>query len=665
MAAQSLDLLAVNTLRFLSVDQVEAANSGHPGLPLGAAPMAYVLFRRHLRFHPGRPDWFGRDRFVLSAGHGSALLYSVLHLFGYDLELDQLKAFRQLGSLTPGHPEYGLTPGVEATTGPLGQGSANVVGMAIAEEWQTAHYGPLFRRHTYALVSDGDLMEGISGEAASLAGHLKLGRLICLYDANSISLDGPTSAAFTEDAGKRYEAYGWQVLEVADGNDLDAIDSAIAQAKAKEDQPSLIIIRTIIGFGSPKAGTADVHGAPLGKEGTKAAKAALGWPEEPAFLIPDEARAIAEEAQAKGSELVRQWEEEFDSLIQDDPAKGAQVQAMVEGWLPENWDEPLKNLEFKEAAMATRDAGKAVLNAVAASIPWLVGGAADLASSTKTVIGGSPAFSADDRSGRNVWFGVREHAMGAAVNGMALSGLVPFGSTFLVFSDYMRGAIRLSSLMKLPVLWIFTHDSVFVGEDGPTHQPIEHVASLRLIPGMKVFRPADAYETAACFREAIASQGPACIILTRQALPVMKEQKEAIWEGVAKGAYCVYSPASPEQVSFRATGSEVSLALEAARKLDEEGFGASVYSIPCRELLEEAGLEELQDYYEPVGPVITVEAGRTSGWEDELLIAGGMTHGINTFGESGPGKAVYNHLGLSVEELMETARLLGDEEGEV
>lgn len=653
--SSTIDSLAVNTLRFLSIDQVEAANSGHPGLPLGAAPMAYALYSRHLKFDPLKPDWMNRDRFVLSAGHGSALLYSLLYLFGYEISLDDLKSFRQMGSKTPGHPEYGMTPGVEATTGPLGQGLGMSVGMAIAEAWMNHRYKGLIDFHTYALVSDGDLMEGIGAEAASLAGHLGLGKLICLYDNNDISLDGPCERAFTEDVAGRFRACGWQVLEVADGNDVDAIDSAITQAKANTDQPTLISIKTVIGFGSPKAGTAAAHGAPLGASGAQSTKEAAGWPLEP-FSVPAEAAALSMDFRERGEKLLAEWENKFNRLEDTDPDLAAELIHIGSGTLPGDWDSLISELSVPEKPTATRDAGKAALNALAAQIPWLIGGSADLSSSTKTVIEGSPVFSKSDRSGRNIWFGVREHAMGAICNGMALTGLLPFGSTFLVFSDYMRPSIRLSALMQTRVLWIFTHDSVFVGEDGPTHQPIEHVASLRLIPGLQLYRPGDALETAACYRTAMERGEPACMILTRQALPSLGAGRDAVYDGVDKGAYILRVPAIPVDdeadygesgVVIEATGSEVSLALAIADELEEtHGFPTFVVSVPSFGLVTPETEIALLNEISSILPTFVIEAGVTGPWGGRT-VSGGSVIGIDQFGHSGPGDEVYAHFGLT------------------
>jgi transketolase len=639
------DQLCVNTLRMLSVDMIEKANSGHPGLPLGAAPMAYVLWSRHLRFSPKNPEWFGRDRFVLSAGHGSSLNYALLHLFGYDLSMEELKNFRQLGSSTAGHPEYGVVPGVEATTGPLGQGLGMSVGLAVAEEAIAANTG-CPRRFTYALVSDGDLMEGVAVEAASFAGHQQLGNLILLYDDNDISLDGPTTKAYTEDPRAKFEAMGWHTIRVEDGNDLDAIDAAITAAKAEPGKPTLIQVKTHIGYGSPKQDSSAAHGAPLGADALAATKEFYGWPTEP-FHFAEELSEVGAEASTAGMIYEAEWSNALSELSD---SNNEAIEAISQGNLPEGWDEAIKNIDFGDGAVATRDAGKKSLNAIAGSIPWMVGGSADLACSTKTIVDGSDDFRADDRTGRNVWFGVREHAMGAICNGMALGGLKTFGSTFLVFSDYMRGSIRLGSLMGVPSTWVFTHDSVCVGEDGPTHQPVEHVMSLRLIPGLKVYRPGDAYETAECWRLAVERNEPSAIVLTRQGVPIMGDQKAAIRAGVQQGGYVLRRTEKPAAVLL-ATGSEVSLALAAADKLAEEGIEVQVSSIPCWEIFEEQTDEVKADVLCSGVKKVSVEAGVTTGWAG-LTGRCGQNIGIDTFGESGPGGAVYKHVGFTVENVV-------------
>ncbi|QYK52637.1 MAG: transketolase [Fimbriimonadaceae bacterium] len=645
------DQLLINALRCLSIDMVQAANSGHPGLPLGAAPMAYTVFARHLRFNPSRPDWFNRDRFILSPGHGSALLYSLLHLFGYDLPMSELKQFRQLGSKTPGHPEVGLTPGVECTTGPLGQGFATGVGMAIAERWFNNRYGnDLADYHIYGVVSDGDLMEGVAQEAASLAGHMGLGKIVYLYDSNDISLDGPCHKSYSEDTEAKFEAMNWDVHVVEDGNDVDAIDAAINAAKSNAVQPSLIIVKTEIGFGSPVAGSSKSHGAPLGADNVITTKKALGWESEEPFFVTEGFGDVAEEALKAGENLTNVWDEQFESLRSSNHVLWRELECIITGELPECWDAEINDLSWPDGSVATRDAGQAALNAVANKIPWLIGGGADLASSTKTIIKSSGDFDAESQAdGRNIWFGVREHAMGAIVNGLALSGLRPFGSTFLVFSDYMRGAIRLAALTAIDSMFIFTHDSVFVGEDGPTHQPIEHISALRLIPNLLVYRPADALETAACYQDAIARGGASTMVLTRQGLPVLNEFAEKIREGVSHGGYVLSGVESP-QVCLVATGSEVSLALKAQKQLEADGIKSSVISVPCRELF-------MGDCLPDGVPCVIIEAGVTQAWGG---FGKGKTAsvGIDRFGESGPGDEVYDHVNMTVDHVVEVAKSL-------
>lgn len=655
-SATRTDQTLINALRCLSMDMVQAANSGHPGLPLGAAPMAYALFSRHLRFDPGRPDWFARDRFILSPGHGSALLYSLLHLFGYEVSLDDLKTFRQLGSKCAGHPEAGLVPGVECTTGPLGQGFANGVGMAIAGKWFSARYGSIADHMVYGLVSDGDLMEGVAVEAASLAGHLGLGNLVYLYDSNDISLDGPCDKAYTEDVRGKFEAMGWQVLEVADGNNLEEINQAVDFAKAEVGRPSLVIVKTVIGFASPLAGSSKSHGAPLGAENVLATKQALGVQETGPFALPDGFGEAGLQARSRGSALTGEWEERFAAFQMEKPALAKELACLIDGGLPDGWDSDLENLAWPDGSVATRESGHAALNAIASNLPWMAGGAADLASSTKASIAGGGDFNPADFSGRNIWFGVREHAMGAIVNGMALSGMRAFGSTFLVFSDYMRGSIRLAALSNLTSWFIFTHDSVFVGEDGPTHQPIEHVEALRLIPGLQVYRPADALECKACYLAAMRGGQPAAFALTRQGVPVLNAFASQIAAGTPKGAY-VLSSRQNAVATLLATGSEVALALEAQGKLESEGIGVDVVSMPCRELFSAQDQRYRDSVLPPGRPVVCIEAGVTQGW---LGMGRGNVAavGIDRFGESGPGGQVYSHLGMKVDHVVETVRTL-------
>lgn len=664
---QSVEQLAVNTIRMLSIDMVEAANSGHPGMPMGAAPMAYVLWTRHLRHNPDHPSWFNRDRFVLSAGHASALLYSLLHLSGYDLPMEELKSFRQWGSRTPGHPEYGHTPGVEATTGPLGQGISMAVGMAMAERHLAAVYNrkgfPVVDHHTYVICSDGDLMEGVSAEAASLAGHLRLGKLIALYDSNDISLDGETDHSFTEDVRRRFEAYGWHVLLVEDGNDLDAIDQAIKEAKAETGRPTLIEVRTTIGYGSPNyAGTNTVHGKPLGEEEVAEVRKALGWPSTESFFVPGEVREHFAAWKEKAGKWEEEWNTLFDRYREAHPTLARQLKQAIAGELPEGWDSDLP-VYSTEDKLATRQASGAAINALAKNLPTLFGGSADLASSNNTTMKEEGNFHADDYTGRNVWFGVREHAMGAALNGIMLhGGLRPYGGTFLVFSDYLRPSIRLAALMGLPVIYVFTHDSIAVGEDGPTHEPVEQIPSLRLIPGLAVYRPADANETVAAWREAIAEKDrPAALVLTRQKLPVLEGTAEKAREGLRRGGYVLSDAADGKpQAVLIATGSEVSLALEAQKLLAEQGIQVRVVSMPCRERFD----RQEENYQNEVLPPdvkvrVAVEAAHPMGW-DRYVGERGVVIGIDRFGASAPGGRLMKEYGFTAENVAkQVMRLLG------
>ena len=655
----SVDQLCVNTIRTLSIDGVQAANSGHPGLPLGAAPMAYVLWQRHLKHNPVDPTFADRDRFVLSAGHGSMLIYSLLHLYGYDLSIDDLKKFRQWGSKTPGHPEYHDTPGVEATTGPLGQGVGNAVGMAMAER----HLAHRFNRggadvvdhHTYCLVGDGCLMEGIAAEAASLAGHLGLGKLIMLYDSNDVSLDGPTSLSFREDVMKRHEAYGWQVIRVEDGNtDLDAIDAAIAEAKADTSRPSLIEIKTTIGFGSPaKAGTSDAHGSPLGDDEVAATKKALGWDPDARFLVPDDARAQFGHAAARGADAQRDWEDRFAAWRAANPELAEEWDQAMKQTLPAGWDADLPTFDAGDK-LATRKAGGAALNAIAAKVPFLIGGDADLSCSTNTAIKGEASFDGQTGAGRNIHFGVREHAMAAIANGMAYhGGNRPYIATFFVFTDYLRPALRLAALNHLPVIGVFTHDSIGLGEDGPTHQPVEQLMSLRAMPHLRVIRPADANETVAAWKVVMErSDGPSILVLSRQGLPTMDNAAPP----VDRGAYVASeaSDGSPK-VLLIATGSEVSLAMSARDKLEADGVPTRVVSMPCFELFE----EQDQSYRESVLPRdvparVSIEAGSPLGWE-RYTGAHGRIIGLDRFGASAPGGTNMEKLGFTVEAVVGAA----------
>ncbi len=664
-----LDLKCVNTIRFLAVDAVEKANSGHPGLPLDAAPMAYVLWDRFLRHNPADPHWSNRDRFVLSAGHGSAMLYALLHLTGYDLPLEQLQRFRQWGSETAGHPEYGRAPGVEATTGPLGQGFAMGVGMAIAERHLGSAWndegGPLVDHYTYAIVSDGDLMEGIASEAASLAGTLGLGKLIYLYDDNHVTLEGPTSWAFTEDVNARFGAYGWQTLRVADGNDLGAIQNAIEVARAETTRPSLISIRTHLGYGSPVQDMREAHGEALGAANLRATKEKLGWPLEPTFLIPDDVRTHLRKALARGARWQAEWTAVRDRFRTADPTRARAFEDQMAGRLPAGWSDSLPQFRPSDGPVATRDASQKVLAALAPKLPSLLGGAADLSPSTKTVLPGLPDYSATEAEGRNFHFGVREHGMVGALNGMALhGGLLPYGGTFLVFSDYAKGAIRLAALQGTHVILVFTHDSIGMGEDGPTHQPIEQLAGLRAIPGVAVFRPADANESVACWKLAVERPGPSALVFTRQKIPVLDPDRYPIRAGTPRGGYVLSESAggSPE-VILLATGSEVSLALDAQARLASAGRRARVVSLPCWRLFDEQPPEYRAAVLPPAVPVVSIEAAATFGWE-RYLGARGAAIGIDHFGASAPGAIVLKEFGFTPEHVVEVAlRVLGASSG--
>ncbi len=661
-----LDQLAVNTIRILSIDGVQQANSGHPGLPLGAAPMAYVLWTRFLRFDPHDPAWPNRDRFVLSAGHGSMLIYSLLHLAGYDLPLEELKHFRQWGSKTPGHPERGMTPGVEVTTGPLGQGFANGVGMAIAEAYLAAHYNTadhtLFDHYTYAIVSDGDLMEGIASEAASLAGHLKLGKLIYLYDDNKISLDGETNLAFTEDVVKRFDAYGWHTHTVEDGNDLDAIDAAIRAAQ-QDERPSLIAVRTIIGYGSPQQNTSKVHGSPLGPENLRKTKEYFGWNPDEMFVVPEDAYQPFAQAAKRGSKANTSWRDLLESYAEADAGRAEEIRLAFAGKLPEGWDANLPTFTTADGELATRQASGKALSAIKQAVPWLVGGSADLASSNEMPTKGDVSFQPGSYNHSNLWFGVREHAMGAAMNGMsAHGGLRAYGGTFLTFSDYMRGAIRLAALSELPVTYVFTHDSIGLGEDGPTHQPVEHVAALRAIPRLTVIRPADANETVVAWAVAAESaHHPTALILSRQKLPVLDQERYGAASGLRKGAYILSDADGGEpEIILIGTGSEVSLALEAQEELHKQGVRARVVSMPSWELF---AAQDTGYHDEVLPPTITariaLEAGVSMGWH-RWVGNDGIILGVDDFGASAPFKEVYKHFGLTVENAVHQAlSLLG------
>ena len=654
----AIDQLSINALRFLAVDAVEKAKSGHPGAPLGDAPIAYLLYHKLMRHDPSDPKWINRDRFVLSNGHASALLYSVLHLTGYNLPMSQLEQFRQYGSHTPGHPEYGEAPGVEVTTGPLGQGFAMAVGIATAEKHLGAVYNrdehPIIDHYTYVLCGDGDLMEGISHETASLAGTLGLGKLIVLYDDNLISLDGPTELSFTENVTERFEGYHWHVQMVHDGNDLEAIEAAIMNAQAETTRPSLIRVRTVIGYGSPKAGTSKVHGEALGAEAVKATKRNLGWPEDKTFYVPEEAAKNWGEAKARGKRFKAEWEADFAEYKKAYPEPAAEFERVVSAKLADGWEKKIPSFP-PDKPVATRNAGQVVMNAIAGVVPELFGGAADLTASTKTIFKDSQNFHVDPK-GRNVFFGVREFGMCAMVNGMAAhGGLIPFGSTFFVFSDYARSAIRMSALMNAHSLFVFTHDSVGLGEDGPTHQPIEHLMSLRLIPHLTDFRPADANETAACWQLALDRKSPSFMALSRQDLPVLDPAKYKIHEGVRKGAYALDD--SGKDIILIATGSEVSLIMKAAEELKAAGINATVVSMPSFRLFDEQDAAYKAALFPENTPKLAVEAGVTMGWYKYVGHNGGVI-GLDRFGASAPGAIALEKLGISVAHVVEEAKKL-------
>ena len=669
-----LDKLCINTIRTLTLDAVQKAESGHPGLPLGAAPMAYVLWTRFLRHNPRNPKWENRDRFLLSAGHGSMLLYSLLYLTGYDLELEELKNFRQWGSKTPGHPEYGLTPGVEITTGPLGQGFANGVGMAMGAAHLAAKFNqeefPLIDHHVYAIVSDGDLMEGVASEAASLAGHLKLGKLIYLYDDNNVTIEGFTNLAFSEDVPKRFEAYGWHTLTVEDGNDLEAIDSAIREAQSVGTKPSLISVKTTIGYGMPTAGTRKAHSDAPGEEAVRETKRHLGWPEEKQFYVPEEALTQFRKAIDHGAQREAEWKALVDKYEQKHSELGGLWHSTVNGDLPEGWEKHLPT--FKDAKpVATRVASGEVINALAPHLPMLIGGSADLGVSNNTDIKGGGDFEAGSYQGRILHFGVREHVMGSTLTGISLNGgLIPYGGTFLTFSDYMRPAIRLAALSEVQVIYVFTHDSIGLGEDGPTHQPIEHVAALRAIPNLFVIRPADPAEVGEAWRIAILRRhAPTALALTRQKVALIDRTRYSSADGLRRGAYILADAEAIEgrggaaqsvtpQLILLATGSEVGLALEARETLQKEGVPTRVVSLPCLELFE----EQPKDYRDQVLPPsvsrrLAVEAGVRQGWDRYVGLEGDVIC-LDRFGASAPGDVVMRELGFNVENVLKHAKAL-------
>jgi len=662
MSASSLDSLCVNTIRTLSIDAVQKANSGHPGMPMGMADAAYVLWTKFLKHNPKNPNWFDRDRFILSAGHGSMLLYSLLHLTGYDLSLDELKNFRQMGSITPGHPEYGMTPGVETTTGPLGQGFGTGIGMAMAEHFLAAKFNQeghkVIDHYTYAIVSDGDLMEGISHESASMAGHMGLGKLIYLYDSNRISIEGSTDLAYTEDAAKRFEAYNWHVIEI-DGHDHNQIEKAIKEAQSETEKPSLVICKTHIGFGSPnKQDSESSHGSPLGEEEVRLTKEAYGWDPKKKFYIPEEAQTKFRESVEKGEQAEREWNQKIAEYKKIHSETAASFEKWITHTLSEELDSTLPVFEEDSKGIATRSASGKVINAIKDVVPNLFGGSADLGGSTKTDIDGYGSYIVDGPTGRTVHFGVREHGMGAAVNGMALhGGMIPYGATFFVFTDYMRPAIRLAALMKVPSIFVLTHDSIGLGEDGPTHQPIEHLASLRAMPNITILRPSDANETAHAWKAALQNTtGPTLLVLTRQNLPTLPRDNHNGASNVLKGAY-IYSDSDKEipDAILMGTGSEFQFAVQAKQELSEKGIDVRVVSMPSWELFE----KQDEAYKESILPKsvtnrVSIEAGSTFGW-NRYVGSEGKAIGVNTFGESAPYEELYEHFGITTKAVVEAA----------
>ncbi len=662
----TVEELSIQTIRTLAIDAIQRANSGHPGAPMALAPVAYVL-SREMRYNPRNPTWFDRDRFVLSAGHASMLLYGMLYLSGYDLPLEEIREFRQWDSRTPGHPEHGLTAGVETTTGPLGQGIMTAVGMAMAE----AHLGAVYNRpshtivdhFTYVVCSDGDLMEGASHEAGSLAGHLRLGKLIVFYDDNRITIDGSTDLAYSDDAAGRFQAYGWHVQDVGDAaNDVDALRGAVESARSETDRPSLIIVRSHIGFGSPnKQDTSGVHGSPLGEEEVALTKKAYGWPEDSDFLVPDRALEHMREAVAEGANAESEWHARFDAYRAAHPELADQFESALDGRLPADWNSGLPSFDEADGPMATRKASGAALNAIADRLPWLIGGSADLAPSNNTLIKSSGDFGPDNYSGRNVRWGIREHVMAAASTGMALhGGLRPYAATFFVFTDYARPAIRLAALMRQPVIYVMTHDSIGLGEDGPTHQPIEHLAALRAIPGLRVIRPADANETVEAWREAIVRRdGPTMLVLTRQGVPVIRVDGPGRAIGLRMGAYILEDAddADPDLILV-ASGSEVALALEARRALVESGVATRVVSMPSWEIFREQEMAYQHEVFPPdVENRLAIEAGVSFGWKEWVGNSGDVV-GIDTFGASAPAGELFRQFGYSVDNVVATARRL-------
>jgi len=663
MSQQNIDQLSINTIRFLAVDAVQKANSGHPGMPMGCAPIAYSLYTKYLNHNPANPKWLNRDRFVLSAGHGSMLLYSTLHLCGYKISMNDLKSFRQFGSITPGHPEYGLTDGIETTTGPLGQGFANAVGMAIAREYLASMFNKddikIIDHYIYGICSDGDLMEGISHEAASLAGHLKLGKLIFFYDDNKITIDGSTSLAFSEDVGKRFEAYGWQVLRISDVNDLNQISNAVSESKKEIYKPTLIATKTHIGFGSPnKQDTSSAHGSPLGEEEIKLTKKNLNWPGDKTFYIPDDVTNHFKAVYDSGKKKEENWNELFKKYKSKYPSDAAKFLQLMNNDFGNEWEKALPSFENINEKMATRSASGKVINSIAKYLPSLIGGSADLEPSNNTSIKDYPKFSAENRNGRNFHFGIREHGMGGILNGMTLyGGVIPYGGTFLVFSDYMRPSIRLASISHIRPIYVFTHDSIGLGEDGPTHQPVEHLAALRSIPGLIVIRPADANETSFAWKAAINfKKGPVALILTRQNLPVFDRTVFNSAANVLKGAYILKESEGEPELILMASGSEVYLALQAADKLQSEGIETRVISFPSWELFE----MQSDDYKESVLPPsvrarVSIEAGVKQGWE-KYTGDFGESISVEKFGASAPYEIIFTEYGFTTDKIISASR---------
>lgn len=659
---KSIEQLAINTIRFLAIDGVQKANSGHPGMPMGCAPIAYSLYSKIMKHNPANPKWINRDRFILSAGHGSMLLYSILHLCGYGVSLNELKNFRQWGSITPGHPEFGLTPGVETTTGPLGQGFSNAVGMAIAQ----AHLASMFNKDDiklidhfiYGICSDGELMEGISHESASLAGHLKLGKLIFFYDDNKITIDGSTSLAFSEDISKRFDAYGWHVQTVVDVNDVASLEAAVTNAQSVSDKPSLIITKTHIGFGSPnKQDSSDAHGSPLGEAEIKLTKQNLGWQEEAAFFIPDEVKEYFKQVQVNGKSVEEEWNRKFLDYQKKYPEEAKLFSEVMHGEFGNEWKSKLPVFEDDGKKMATRTASGKVINSIASSLPTLIGGSADLAPSNNTFLKDYKTFSSENYSGRNFHFGIREHGMAGVMNGMAIyGGVIPYGATFLVFSDYLRPSIRLASISKIKPIYIFTHDSIGLGEDGPTHQPVEHLASLRAIPGLVVIRPADANETSAAWSAAIELKGsPVALILTRQGLPILDQKKYPSAENLLKGAYILKDPNSKPDLILMASGSELSLALNASERLEAAGRKVRVVSFPSWELFEMQSGKYKNTVLPPnVKKRISIEAGASQGWQ-KYIGDEGVSISMESFGASAPVEILLEKFGFTVENILEHA----------